>query len=130
MTPTPGFPTARPRRLRHHPLVRSLVRETELRPDDFILPLFVRPGRGVRQEIGSMPGQYQLSVDRLAEEVGPALDLDGGAIEVLDVTGGVVQVRLSGVCAGCPATIMTVITSLEDELRKCVPEVEVLEAVP
>src|SRR5918911_343483 len=71
----PTFPTSRPRRLRHPPLVRELVRETTLSPRDFILPLFVRPGRGVRQEIGSMPGQYQLSPDRLADEVGPALDL-------------------------------------------------------
>ena len=39
-------------------------------------------------------------------------------------------VRLTGVCAGCPATIMTVLTALEDELRKKVPEVEILEAVP
>jgi porphobilinogen synthase len=52
-----------------------MVRETDLRPDDLILPLFVRPGRGVRQEIGSMPGQFQLSVDRLADEVGPAAEL-------------------------------------------------------
>src|SRR5919201_2135922 len=73
--PSPGFPPARPRRLRYNPLVRELVRETELSPRDFILPLFVRPGRGVRQEIGSMPGQYQLSPDRLADEVGAALDL-------------------------------------------------------
>src|SRR5436305_6807603 len=73
--PTPGFPAARPRRLRYNPLVRGLVRETELRPDDFVLPLFVRTGRGLRQPIGSMPGQAQLSVDRLADEVGPALDL-------------------------------------------------------
>jgi porphobilinogen synthase len=51
-----------------------MVRETNLRPDDFILPLFVRPGRGMRQEIGSMPGQFQLSVDRLADEVGPAAE--------------------------------------------------------
>ncbi|MFO0809691.1 MAG: porphobilinogen synthase [Gemmataceae bacterium] len=73
--PTPRFPAARLRRLRYNPIVRALVRETELRPDDFILPLFVRTGRGIRQEIGSMPGQYQLSVDRLADEVAPALDL-------------------------------------------------------
>jgi porphobilinogen synthase len=69
------FPTARPRRLRHHPLVRELVRETALSPRDFILPLFVRPGRGVRQDIGSMPGQCQLSPDRLLEEIGAAVDL-------------------------------------------------------
>ena len=71
----PGFPAVRPRRLRRLPLLRAMVRETDLRPDDFILPLFVRPGRGVRQEIGSMPGQFQLSVDRLADEVGPAAEL-------------------------------------------------------
>src|SRR5262245_15804210 len=70
-----GFPAVRPRRLRRLPLLRSMGRETDLRPDDFILPLFVRPGRGERQEIGSMPGQFQLSVDRLADEVGPATEL-------------------------------------------------------
>lgn len=66
----------------------------------------------------------------LRDDIAPALRLDGGEIEVLDVSDGVAQVRLSGVCAGCPATVMTVITSLEDELRKRVPEVEVIEAVP
>ncbi len=66
----------------------------------------------------------------LKVEIAPALLLDGAGIEVLDVTGGIASVRLSGACAGCPATIMTVITSLEDELRKRVPEVEILEAVP
>jgi Fe-S cluster biogenesis protein NfuA len=66
----------------------------------------------------------------LRHEIAPALALDGNGIEVLDVSDGIAQVRLTGVCAGCPATIMTVITALEDELRKKVPEVEVLEAVP
>ncbi|MBN9523560.1 porphobilinogen synthase [bacterium] len=69
------FPVSRPRRLRSHPLLRELVRETELSPRDLILPLFVRPGKGVRQEIGSMPGNYQLSVDTLVEEVGAAKEL-------------------------------------------------------
>jgi porphobilinogen synthase len=64
------FPTVRMRRLRYHPLVRKLVRETELSVNDLILPLFVRPGRGVKKEIASMPGNYQLSVDRLVDEVG------------------------------------------------------------
>jgi porphobilinogen synthase len=73
--PNAGFPAARPRRLRHHPLVRDLVREHTLTPHDFVLPLFVRPGRGVKNEIASMPGNYQLSVDRLVAEVGAALDL-------------------------------------------------------
>ena len=66
----------------------------------------------------------------LKHEIAPALVLDGNGIEVLEVENGIASVRLTGVCAGCPATIMTVITSLEDELRKKVPEVEILEAVP
>src|SRR3954468_2772697 len=73
--PPPGFPIARPRRLRYNPLVRELVRETSLSPRDLILPLFVRPGKGVRQEIGSMPGNFQLSVDTLVDEIGGARDL-------------------------------------------------------
>ena len=66
----------------------------------------------------------------LKQEIAPALLLDGNGIEVGEVSNGIASVRLTGVCAGCPATIMTIITSLEDELRKKVPEVEVLEAVP
>src|SRR6516225_11835006 len=69
------FPATRPRRLRQHPVLRELVRETELSIDDLIYPLFVRPGRGVKKEIASMPGNFQLSVDRLVEEVGAAVEL-------------------------------------------------------
>jgi porphobilinogen synthase len=69
------FPTHRPRRLRGRPVLRDLVRETTLTPNDFILPLFVRPGRGIKREIASMPGNYQLSVDRLVDEVGAAWDV-------------------------------------------------------
>lgn len=76
MPPTPPvYPVARPRRLRATPLLRRLVRETYLQPGDFILPLFVRPGRGVRQPIGSMPGNFQLSPDTLVDEVGSAIEL-------------------------------------------------------
>jgi porphobilinogen synthase len=60
-----AFPASRPRRLRLSPALRSMVRETSLSPEDFILPVFVRHGRGVRQEITSMPGVYQWSVDML-----------------------------------------------------------------
>ena len=66
----------------------------------------------------------------LTEHVGPALEMDGGAIEVLEVSEGVARVRLGGVCSGCPSTIMTVVMGIEQELRKLVPEVEYLEAVP
>ncbi|MGQ0604078.1 MAG: porphobilinogen synthase [Anaerolineales bacterium] len=59
---------ARPRRLRLNPQLRAMVRETQLAPDDFIYPLFVTHGRGVKNEIKSMPGVYQWSPDLLARE--------------------------------------------------------------
>jgi porphobilinogen synthase len=58
----------RPRRLREKPLVRNLVRETTLAVNDLMYPLFVVHGRGVREPIGSMPGQSRLSVDELVKE--------------------------------------------------------------
>jgi porphobilinogen synthase len=63
------YPQYRLRRLRKDDLFRRVFRETQLRPDDFILPLFVRPGKGIKQPIPSMPGQFQLSVDLLIKEV-------------------------------------------------------------
>ncbi len=66
---------ARPRRLRANPLVRRMVRETQLCREDLILPLFVCPGGGVRREISSMPGNFQLSVDELVEECRQVADL-------------------------------------------------------
>lgn len=66
----------------------------------------------------------------LAAEVAPALQMDGGGIEVLDVTAGVVQVRVQALCGCCPSTIMGVVMSLEQELRQRIPEVEYLEVVP
>jgi porphobilinogen synthase len=64
-----NFPQVRLRRLRKNDRMRRLVRETSLLVDDFIYPLFVRPGRGVKVPIASMPGQFQLSIDQVIEEV-------------------------------------------------------------
>jgi len=66
----------------------------------------------------------------LVEEVAPALELDGSAVEVCDITNGVVQLRLGGVCSVCPSTIMSVVMGLEQELRQRVPEVEYVEVLP
>ncbi|MEE9218854.1 MAG: porphobilinogen synthase [Acidobacteriota bacterium] len=63
-----GFPITRLRRLRMDARLRHLVRETDLSPDRLILPLFVGPGRGLRQPIPSMPGHCVFSVDTLVEE--------------------------------------------------------------
>ncbi len=62
------FPASRPRRLRGTASLRRMVQDTVLRSQDFIYPLFVRYGRGIQKPIGSMPGQYQWSVDKLAHE--------------------------------------------------------------
>ncbi len=62
-----AFPETRLRRLRRTPALRRMVRETRLAPEDFILPLFARPGEGIAQPVGSMPGVFQHSVDRLVE---------------------------------------------------------------
>ena len=63
-----NFPIYRPRRLRNSETMRRLVRETTLSTDDFILPLFITFGKDKKKEIASMPGHYQLSVDKLAAE--------------------------------------------------------------
>ena len=69
------FPSYRPRRLRKDERFREMIRETHLRPDDMILPLFVCPGKGVRRPISSMPGNFQLSIDELVREVKEARSL-------------------------------------------------------
>ncbi len=66
------FPVQRPRRLRSTPALRALVRETELSPKDFVLPLFVRPGRNQKRPISSMPGHFQYSVDEVVKVAGQA----------------------------------------------------------
>lgn len=61
------YPQLRMRRLRKNASIRDLVRETRLSMNDLVMPLFVRPGEGIRNEIRSMPGNYQQSVDKLTE---------------------------------------------------------------
>ena len=69
------FPRYRPRRLRRDETVRRLVRETNLTQNDFMYPLFVVPGTGVRSPVKSMPGVFQLSVDELVQEAAEVRDL-------------------------------------------------------
>ncbi len=63
-----SFPITRMRRLRRSEQMRNFVRETRLTPDSFVYPMFVCPGEGVRKEVGSMPGVYNLSVDEVVKE--------------------------------------------------------------
>lgn len=98
-----------------------MVRETELRPDDLIMPLFVRPGEGERRPIRSMPGQFQLSIDELLQEVRLAADLGVPAVILFgipdhkDATGsgavaddGIVQQAVRAIKdAGSPVLVIT-----------------------
>lgn len=86
------YPEVRLRRLRSSANMRDLVRETRLHPSDFIHPLFVVHGEGIRKEISSLPGQYHLSVDELVKECRELYDL------------GVKSVMLFGIPAHKDAT--------------------------
>ncbi|MEB3359267.1 MAG: porphobilinogen synthase [Synechococcales bacterium] len=74
------FPVHRPRRLRSHPQLRRMVQETVVTTRDLIYPLFAVPGTGIAQEVKSMPGVYQLSVDKIVEEAKQVYDLGIPAI--------------------------------------------------
>jgi len=74
-----NFPATRMRRLRRTPALRSLVRETHLHPGALVYPLFLCPGEGIRKEVSSMPGVFNLSIDEAIKEAesGAALGLGG-----------------------------------------------------
>ncbi|NJR71207.1 MAG: porphobilinogen synthase, partial [Synechococcales cyanobacterium CRU_2_2] len=69
------YPSHRPRRLRQSDPLRRMVRETVLTPDDLIYPLFAVSGEGVAKEVISMPGVFQLSIDKIVEEAKQVRDL-------------------------------------------------------
>ncbi|KAM3095710.1 porphobilinogen synthase [Phormidesmis sp. 146-35] len=74
------FPTHRPRRLRNHPQLRRMVREHVLTTSDLIYPLFAVPGDAIAKEVRSMPGVFQLSIDKIVEEAKEVYDLGIPAI--------------------------------------------------
>src|SRR5271170_6539 len=74
------FPVTRMRRLRRTEALRSLVRETRLEPSALIYPLFLCPGEGVRREISSMPGVFNLSIDEAVKEATEAASLGVGGL--------------------------------------------------
>src|SRR5881409_1256854 len=75
-----AFPATRLRRLRRTAALRSLVRETRLTPESFVYPLFVCPGEGVRKEVRSMPGVFNLSVNEAVLEAKDAHSLGVPAV--------------------------------------------------
>ena len=74
------FPAQRMRRMRRTEPLRALVRETALEPGDLIYPLFICPGKGVRNPVGSMPGVFNLSVDEAVREAEEAAQLGLGGV--------------------------------------------------
>src|ERR1700734_551715 len=75
-----SFPANRMRRLRRNDALRALVRETVLEPGDFIYPLFICPGKGVRNPVSSMPGVFNVSVDEAVREAEEAAKLGIGGL--------------------------------------------------
>jgi len=119
------FPTHRPRRLRNHPQLRRMVRENILTTSDLIYPLFAVPGEAFAKEVKSMPGVYQLSVDKIVEEAKEVYDLGIPAIILFgipadkdtDATGawhdcGIVQQATEAVKKAVPDLIVMVDTCL------------------
>jgi porphobilinogen synthase len=118
-----GFPQTRLRRLRMNSGIRSLVSETRLHTENFIMPLFVVPGSGIKTEIQGMPGQFHLSVDQLLEKAKSLFDLGIKAVllfglpEKKDDTGlvacsdnGIIQKALESLKKTLPS--LTLITDL------------------
>ena len=68
-------------------------------------------------------------VEKALEKIRPALQADGGNIELIDVTDGVVKVKLTGACGGCPMSQMTLKMGVERALKQQVPEVKSVESV-
>ncbi|ABW67030.1 porphobilinogen synthase [Desulfosudis oleivorans] len=81
------FPDYRPRRMRQNENLRRMIRETRLSTDNLILPLFAVPGKGVREPIDAMPGQYRLSTDNLVAVAKEAAGLGIPAIMLFGVPG-------------------------------------------
>src|SRR5262245_2032584 len=118
-----AFPTERPRRLRRTEGLRGLVRETALAPGDLVYPMFVGPGKGVRQEIRSMPGQYNLSVDTAVAEAREAASLGVPAVILFGIPERK-DARASG--AWAPEGIVQQATRA---IKKAVPEIMVVTDV-
>jgi porphobilinogen synthase len=120
-----SFPESRMRRLRRSEPLRALVRETAIEPGDFIYPLFICPGEGVRREVSSMPGVFNLSVDQAVREAEECACLGIGGLllfglpEGKDETGtgawdenGIVQQALRALKQSAPAKKLVLIADV------------------
>ncbi len=74
--------------------------------------------------------EMRARVERVLDAIRPYVQGDGGDIELVDVTDGIVQLRLAGACVGCMHSMMTLQAGIERMLKEQIPEIRVVEAVP
>ncbi|WP_028582696.1 porphobilinogen synthase [Desulfogranum japonicum] len=117
------FPEYRPRRMRQNETLRAMIRETRLSADQLILPLFVAPGKKVREQIPSMPGVYRLSVDLLADEARECLQLGVRSVILFGL-----PEKKDGVGSGAYAKNGIVQKAIR-ELKNTVPELNIVTDV-
>jgi porphobilinogen synthase len=120
---TSNYPNARPRRLRLTPGIRSMVRETQISPADFIFPLFVRHGKKIKKEIVSMPGIYQWSIDMLAEEAKEIASLGIPAVVLFGIPAEKSEIGEENFDAN------GIVQQAIREIKKAVPEMVVITDV-
>lgn len=120
---TPGFPVNRPRRLRRSAALRALVQETALTASRLVLPLFVVPGRGVREPVASMPGVERTSVDELVRDGAEAAELGIPAVLLFGIPESKDETGSSGYAEE------SVVTRAVEALKKELPELLVITDV-
>lgn len=81
-------------------------------------------------EVADQNQDMRVRVERVLDGIRPAVQGDGGDIELVDVTNGIVQIRLAGACVGCMHSMMTLQAGIERMLKQEIPEIRVVEAVP
>ena len=118
-----NFPEYRPRRLRKNELIRRMVRETRLSVDNLIYPLFAAAGKGIRKEVPSMPGVFQLSVENLVKEVKEVASLGIPAILLFGIPAKK-DPRGSDACSD-KGIVQTAVRAIKD----AVPEILVITDV-
>jgi porphobilinogen synthase len=113
------FPDYRPRRMRRNAALRRMIRETVLSPDDMIMPLFAIDGKGVKEPIDAMPGQYHFSIDQLEKAAQQVMELNIPAVMIFGIPenkdplgtsayaqNGIVQRAVKAVKNKCPELIV------------------------
>ena len=114
------FPDYRPRRMRRTENLRRMIRETRLSVDDLIYPLFIVPGSGVKTPIGSMPGQYQMSVDRAAEDAKLIRDLGIPAIILFGVPDEAAKDEIGSISYARDGVVQQAIAAIKKQVKDLV----------